>query len=133
MPMQLDHVGIAVPDLAAAIDRWRPLVGPPDSPPELVPSNRVRVAFITVGDTHVELLEPSEPTSPVAKFLEQRGPGVHHLAFHVPSVDSALSEVRSRGDRVVDERARTGARGRKVGFAHPSAFGGVLVEFVEGP
>lgn len=131
--MQLDHVGIAVPDLAAAIERWRPLVGSPESGPELVPSNRVRVAFVSVGDTHIELLEPSEPTSPVAKFLEQRGPGVHHLAFHVPSVDAALAEVRSRGDRVVDEHARPGARGRRVGFAHPSAFGGVLVEFVEGP
>jgi methylmalonyl-CoA epimerase len=131
--MQLDHVGIAVPDLAAAIERWRPLVGAPDSGPELVPSNRVRVAFVSVGDTHIELLEPSEPASPVAKFLEQRGPGVHHLAFHVRSVDAALSEVRSRGERVVDEHARAGARGRKVGFAHPSAFGGVLVEFVEGP
>lgn len=131
--MQLDHVGIAVPDLAAAIERWRPLVGPPESAPEVVASNRVRVAFVSVGDTHIELLEPADPTSPVAKFLEQRGPGVHHLAFHVPSVDAALADVRSRGERVVDEHARAGARGRRVGFAHPSAFGGVLVEFVEGP
>jgi methylmalonyl-CoA/ethylmalonyl-CoA epimerase len=131
--MQLDHVGIAVPDLAAAIDRWRPLVGAPESGPEEVASNRVRVAFVSVGDTHLELLEPSDPTSPVARFLEQRGPGVHHLAFRVPSVDAALAEVRSRGERVVDERGRPGARGRTVGFAHPSAFGGVLVEFVEGP
>ncbi len=131
--MQLDHVGIAVSDLATAIERWRPLVGAPGSEPELVPSNRVRVAFVAAGDTHVELLEPSDPTSPVAKFLEQRGPGVHHLAFRVPSVDAALAEVRSRGERTVDERARPGARGRRVGFAHPAAFGGVLVEFVEGP
>jgi methylmalonyl-CoA epimerase len=131
--VQLDHIGIAVPDLAAAIERWGPLVGAPEAAPELVPSNRVRVAFVSVGDSHVELLEPADPTSPVAKFLEQRGPGVHHLAFRVPSVDAALAEVRARGDRVVDERARAGARGRRVGFAHPSAFGGVLVEFVEGP
>ncbi|HTZ61935.1 MAG TPA: methylmalonyl-CoA epimerase [Thermoplasmata archaeon] len=131
--MQLDHVGIAVPDLAAALERWQPLVGPPESPPEVVPSNRVRVAFLAVGATHVELLEPSDPQSPVARFLESRGPGVHHLAFHVPSVDAALAEVKARGERVVDERARPGARGRRVGFAHPSAFGGVLVEFVEGP
>jgi methylmalonyl-CoA epimerase len=131
--MPLDHVGIAVPDLTAAIERWRPLVGAPESPPEVVASNRVRVAFVAVGDTHLELLEPIDPSSPVARFLEQRGPGVHHLAFHVPSVDAALAEVRSRGERVVDEHARPGARGRRVGFAHPSAFGGVLVEFVEGP
>jgi methylmalonyl-CoA/ethylmalonyl-CoA epimerase len=131
--VQLDHVGIAVPDLAAAIEQWRPLVGPPESAPEEVPSNRVRVAFVAVGDTHIELLEPTDPTSPVAKFLESRGSGVHHLAFHVPSVAASLAEVKARGGRLVDERPRPGARGRRVGFAHPSAFGGVLVEFVEGP
>jgi methylmalonyl-CoA/ethylmalonyl-CoA epimerase len=131
--VQLDHIGIAVPDLAAAIERWRPLVGAPESAAELVPSNRVRVAFVAVGDSHIELLEPADASSPVAKFLAQRGPGVHHLAFHVPSVDAALAAVRSRGERVVDEHARPGARGRRVGFAHPTAFGGVLVEFVEGP
>jgi methylmalonyl-CoA epimerase len=130
--MQLDHVGIAVPDLAAAIEQWRPVVGGPEGAPEVVPSNRVRVAFVSVGDTHIELLEPTEPGSPVARFLESRGAGVHHLAFRVPSVDAALADVRSRGGRLVDERARPGARGRRVGFAHPSAFGGVLVEFVEG-
>lgn len=126
-------MGVAVPNLAAAIEHWRPLVGPPEGPPEEVPSNRVRVAFIAVGETHLELLEPTDATSPVARFLESRGPGVHHLAFSVPSVDAALAEVRDRGERVVDEHARPGARGRRVGFAHPAAFGGVLVEFVEGP
>jgi len=130
--MQLDHVGIAVPDLAAAIEQWRPVVGAPEAAPEVVPSNRVRVAFVSVGDTHIELLEPTESGSPVARFLESRGAGVHHLAFRVPSVDAALADVRSRGGRLVDERARPGARGRRVGFAHPSTFGGVLVEFVEG-
>jgi methylmalonyl-CoA epimerase len=131
--LKLDHVGIAVPNLAEAIERWRPLLGSPEGPPEVVPSNRVRVAFLSAGETHIELIEPADPTSPVAKFLENRGPGVHHLAFHVPSVDAALAEVLQRGGRVVDEHARSGARGRRVGFAHPSAFGGALVEFVEGP
>ncbi len=131
--LKLDHVGIAVPDLAEAIERWRPLVGAPESAPEEVPSNRVRVAFVSVGETHIELLQPADAASPVARFLESRGPGVHHLAFAVPSVDAALAEVRNRGGRTVDERARPGARGRRVGFAHPSTFGGVLVEFVEGP
>ncbi|MGC2358939.1 MAG: VOC family protein, partial [Thermoplasmata archaeon] len=99
--MKLDHVGIAVPDLAAAIERWRPLTGPPDGPPEEVASNRVRVAFMAVGETHVELLEPTDPSSPVARFLETRGSGVHHLAFTVPNVDAALTEVQRRGERVV--------------------------------
>jgi methylmalonyl-CoA/ethylmalonyl-CoA epimerase len=131
--MELDHVGVAVPALAPALAQWRPLLGEPESPPEDVLSSRVRVAFLTVGGTHVELLEPLDPGSPIAKFLESRGPGVHHLAFAVPSVERALAEVRERGGRVVDEHPRPGARGRRVGFAHPSAFGGVLVEFVEGP
>jgi methylmalonyl-CoA epimerase len=130
---ELDHVGIAVERLAEATERWRPLLGTPDAAPEEVPSNRVRVAFFSVGGTHVELLEPMDPDSPVAKFLAARGPGVHHVAFHVPSVDRALSEVAASGGRLVDKVARPGARGRRVGFAHPSAFGGVLVEFVEGP
>jgi methylmalonyl-CoA epimerase len=128
---ELDHIGIAVPDLAAALELWRPLAGAPAHPPELVPSNRVRVAFLTAGDSHIELLEPSEPGSPVAKFLDSRGPGVHHLAFRVPSVDRALEQVRAQGGRTVDQTSRPGARGRRVGFAHPTAFGGVLVEYVE--
>jgi methylmalonyl-CoA/ethylmalonyl-CoA epimerase len=131
--MELDHVGIAVTHLDTALARWKPVLGSPSAPPEVVPSNRVRVAFLEAGGTHVELLEPTEPDSPVAKFLASRGEGVHHLAFHVPSVDDALAALVARGDRVVDRTARPGARGRRVGFAHPSAFGGVLVEYVEGP
>ena len=130
---ELDHVGIAVPSLDEALALWPPLAESSPSAPEFVPSNRVRVAFLTVGGAHIELLEPSEPASPVARFLASRGPGVHHLAFHVPSVRRALEEVRERGGRTVDDGPRPGARGRTVGFAHPSAYGGVLVEFVEGP
>jgi len=130
---ELDHVGIAVPNLAEALVHWRPIAGEPECPPEEVPSNRVRVVFLTVGGTHIELLEPTDPSAPVGKFLASRGPGIHHLAFHVPSVDRALAEVAARGGKLVDAAARPGARGRRVGFAHPAAFGGVLVEFVEGP
>jgi methylmalonyl-CoA epimerase len=131
--VQLDHVGIAVRDLGAATTRWRALLGGREAPAEEVPSNRVRVLFLEAGAVHIELLEPLGPDSPVARFLEQRGEGVHHLAFHVPSVDTALSELAARGEPLVDRVARPGARGRRVGFAHPRAFGGVLVEFVEGP
>ncbi len=131
--MRIDHVGIAVPNLAQAIDRWKPLLGGPDSPPEELPSQRVRIAFVRAGESHIELLEPTAPDSPVGRFLASRGEGIHHLAFRVPSVDDALAGVVRRGDRVVDPTGRPGARGRRVGFAHPSAFGGVLVEFVEVP
>jgi len=131
--VELDHVGIAVSDLARAAGRWTPIAGAPDHPPEVVPGQGVRVAFLTAGAVHIELLEPTGPESAVGRFIAKRGEGLHHLAFRVPSVDRALQELLGRGERVVDERARAGARGRRVGFAHPSAFGGVLVEFVEGP
>jgi methylmalonyl-CoA/ethylmalonyl-CoA epimerase len=131
--VKLDHVGIAVSNLTEALARWTPLLGAPDAAPEEVPSNRVRVSFLSAGETHIELLEPTDPDAPVAKFLASRGEGIHHLAYHVPSVNAALDDVVRRGGRVVDRAARPGARGRRVGFAHPSAFGGVLVEFVEGP
>ncbi len=131
--MELDHVGIAVTDLDASLARWAPLLGSPESGPEDVPSQRVRVAFLTAGGTHVELVAPTSPDSAVGKFLSARGEGVHHLAFRVPSVADALADLLRRNERVVDRVPRPGARGRRVGFAHPSAFGGVLVEFVEGP
>jgi methylmalonyl-CoA/ethylmalonyl-CoA epimerase len=131
--MELDHVGIAVSDLELALRRWAPLLGPPDGPPEEVPSNRVRVVFLKMGPSFVELVTPLDAESPVAKFLANRGEGIHHVAFRVPSVARALQEVLDRGDRVVDKVSRPGARGHRVGFAHPSAFGGVLVEFVGGP
>lgn len=130
--MELDHVGIAVRELGRANTLWRTLLGEADGPVEEVPSNRVRVAFYRTGDVEVELLEPTAADSPVGRFLEARGEGIHHLAFRVANVEKALAEVEAHGGKVVDRHARPGARGRKVGFAHPSAFGGVLVEFVEG-
>jgi methylmalonyl-CoA/ethylmalonyl-CoA epimerase len=131
--MRVDHIGIAVKDLAAALAKWQPVLGTAPSAPELVASNRVWVTFLESGRTHFELLQPSDPESPIAKFIAHRGEGMHHVAFHVPSVNEALADLVRRGERVVDTEARPGARGRQIGFAHPSAFGGVLVEFVEGP
>jgi len=130
---KLDHVGIVVANLTEAIERWRPVLGPPKSPPEDVPGSGVRVVFLSAGETHVELVEPSGPNSPVSKFLESRGGGIHHLAFAVPDVDAALAEVARRGGRLIDPHGRPGARGRRVGFCHPAAFGGVLVEYVGEP
>jgi methylmalonyl-CoA/ethylmalonyl-CoA epimerase len=129
--MKLDHVGIAVANISEALEHWRPLFGEPTSPPEEVPGGGVRVAFLDAGAIHIELVEPTGPNSPVSKFLATRGGGIHHLAFAVPDVDGALAEVARRGGRLIDLHGRPGARGRRVGFAHPSAFGGVLVEYVE--
>ena len=129
--MELEHIGIAVTDLARATERWRTVAGEPDGPPEVVAGQAVRVAFLPAGPIEVELLEPTSPESPVGRFVSKRGEGLHHLAFRVPSVDDALADLLRRGEKVVDRVGRKGARGRTVGFAHPSAFGGVLVEFVE--
>lgn len=130
--MQIDHLGIAVPDLAEALAQWVPIVGAAASVPETVPSQRVRVAFVDVGGTHLEFLEPTDPDAPVAKFLAERGGGLHHVAFRVEDVTQHLLALESKGYRLIDRAARPGARGRRVGFVHPKSVGGVLVEFVEG-
>ncbi|HLY76311.1 MAG TPA: methylmalonyl-CoA epimerase, partial [Thermoplasmata archaeon] len=127
----VDHLGIAVRSLSATTGRWEKLLGASASAPEEVSSQSVRVAFLEAGPTHIELLEPTGPDSPVGRFLESRGEGIHHVAFAVPSVNEQLSALLARGERVIDRAGRPGARGRVVGFAHPAAFGGVLVEFVE--
>lgn len=129
--MKLDHIGIVVASIPEALERWKSILGTPPSPPEEVPGGGVRVAFLSAGESHVELVEPTGPNSPVSKFLATRGGGLHHIAFAVPSVDAALAEVARNGGRLLDEHGRPGARGRRVGFCHPSAFGGVLVEYVE--
>ncbi|MGI0052916.1 MAG: methylmalonyl-CoA epimerase [Thermoplasmata archaeon] len=129
--MQIDHLGIAVADLAAALPRWERSLGGAASPPEVVTSQKVRVAFLEVGETHLEFLEPTDPTSGLFRFLAQRGEGMHHLAFRVRSVDQKLAELAQEGVRLIDTVSRPGARGRRVGFVHPSGFGGTLVEFVE--
>ena len=129
--MKLDHVGIAVSDLPSALARWRPLLGAPTGPSEEIPAQGVRVAFLSGDAARVELLEPLEPDSAIRRFLKGHDEALHHLAFSVPDVDHALADLLARGERVVDRVGRPGAEGRRVGFAHPAAFGGVLVEFVE--
>ncbi|HYK93515.1 MAG TPA: methylmalonyl-CoA epimerase [Thermoplasmata archaeon] len=131
--MKVDHLGIAVKSLRDSLPVWEATLGTRGSPPEEVPSQRVRVSFLEAGEPHLELLEPTAEGSAVARFLADRGEGMHHVAFAVPRVDDALAAVEQRGGRLVDRVGRPGARGRRVGFAHPSAHHGVLVEFVEGP
>lgn len=131
--MEVDHLGIAVASLDEALPVWGPIAGARTTEPELVPTQRVRVAFLEVDGTHLELLEPTDPDSPVGKFLRERGGGLHHIAFRVPDVTRQLQELEAAGYRLIDRAARPGARGRRVGFVHPRSVGGVLVEYVEGP
>jgi methylmalonyl-CoA epimerase len=129
--LPVDHLGIAVRSLSEAVPRWEKVLGASASPPEVVESQRVRVSFLAAGETHLELLEPTSPESTIARFLEKRGEGLHHVAFRVPDLPRHLAELRAQGVRLLDETPRAGARGRWVAFAHPSSLGGVLTEFVQ--
>jgi methylmalonyl-CoA/ethylmalonyl-CoA epimerase len=123
---RIDHLGIAVPRLDEATSAWEAL-GFRVEHREEVPSERVRTAFLPVGESHLELLEPTEADSVIGRFLEKRS-GVHHVCIEVEDVDAALAELKEKGVRLVDETPRIGAGGCRVAFVHPKATGGVLLE-----
>ena len=124
---RLDHVGIAVASIEESLDVYRAL-GLAESGRETVESQGVVTAFLPLGDTRLELLEPKDADSPVAKFLAKRGPGVHHLCFAVEDLERALADLKKRGFRLVNESPVPGAGGKRVAFLHPSAGHGVLIE-----
>ena len=129
----LDHIGIAVKDRAAALAFYRDALGLEVEAPEEVPLQRVRAEFIPVGGAKLELLEATAPDSPIAAFLEKRGPGLHHITLRVDDVAAALAHLKARGARLIDEHPRPGAEGSLVAFIHPSAAHGVLVELKQSP
>jgi len=129
---RIDHIGIAVQDLEAAMRPWVEGLGLKVAAVETLESERVKVAMLPVGETKLELLQPTSPESAIAKFIEKRGTGIHHIAFHVESAAAALEALKVAGVPLIDQAPRQGAGGMKVGFAHPKGFGGVLVEVVEG-
>jgi methylmalonyl-CoA epimerase len=124
----LDHVGIAVQDLDAALAFYRGALGLEIEPPEEVPSQRVRAHFMPVGESSLELLEATAPESPIAAFVHKRGPGLHHITLRVEDIAAAIAQLKARGTRLIDERPRPGAEGALVAFIHPAAAHGVLVE-----
>ena len=124
----LDHIGIAVKDLPAALAFYRDALGLEIDPPEEVTSQRVRAHFVPVGESKLELLEATAPDSPIAKYVEKRGPGLHHITLRVEDIHAALAELKARGAKLVDEQPRPGAEGALVAFIHPAATHGVLVE-----
>ncbi len=129
---RIDHIGIAVPDLETALAPYVEGLGIQVAHREEVATQSVRVAMMPVGETNIELLEPTAEDSPIAKFLESRGPGIHHIAIAVDDIEAAMERMNAAGVRMIDTVPRPGAGGTKVAFAHPKAFGGVLVELVEG-
>ena len=134
---RLAHVGVAVPSIADALAFYRDVLNltPPPRPPET--ADGATIVSLPLGEgegeggTDIELLEPSDPNGPVAKFLAKRGPGIHHLCFRVPDLDQALARCRAAGYRLVDELPRRGADGRRIAFLHPKATAGILLELTE--
>lgn len=128
---RIDHIGVAVEDLDAALPLWRDHFGMELAHRETVQEQGVEAALLDVGENHVELLAPLGPDTPVGKFLAKRGPGLHHVAYQVPDIDAALETVRGAGLRLIDEKPRIGIRQSRVAFLHPGATGGVLTEIVQ--
>ena len=126
--MKLDHIGIAVEDLEKAITLYRDVLGMEVSEPEDLPERKLRISFVDVGGAKVELLCPTDPESAVGKFLQKKGPGIHHLCYEVPDVAKQLVELKAKGVKLIDEAPRPGAHHTLVAFLHPAAAMGVLVE-----
>ena len=131
MLANVDHVGIAVEDLDAAIELYRDQLGMPLVHRETVTEQGVEAVLLDVGDSHVELLAPLDPDTAVGKFLARRGPGLHHVAYRVDDVERTLTQLADAGMRLIDERPRAGIRGSRVAFVHPASTGGVLTEIVQ--
>ena len=128
---KLDHVGIAVEKLDAALPVWEGVLGMVLAGTEEVVEQKVRTAFLPVGGSEIELLEPMDAESPIAKFIALKGQGVQHLAFRVSDLDAALAELKAKGVRLIDETPRRGAGGARIAFLHPKSTGGVLIELCE--
>ena len=124
----LDHIGIAVARSAAALAFYRDALGLEVEASEDVASQRVRAHFVPVGESSLELLEATAPDSAIARYLEKRGPGLHHITLRVDDISAALTQLKARGVRLIDEQPRPGAEGALVAFIHPSSAHGVLVE-----
>jgi methylmalonyl-CoA/ethylmalonyl-CoA epimerase len=127
----IDHVGVAVQSIDSALALYRDALGMPLVHRETIAEQGVDAALLDVGDGHIELLEPLGPQTTVGKFLARKGPGLHHVAYRVASVQETLDACRAAGLRLIDETPRTGIRGSQVAFLHPASTGGVLTEIVQ--
>ena len=128
MKAVLDHIGIAVKDLSAALAFYRDALGLDIEAPEEVASQRVRAHFVPVGEAKLELLEATAADSPIAKYVDKRGPGLHHITLRVDDIEAALAQLKAHGAKLIDQKPRPGAEGSLVAFVHPASAHGVLVE-----
>lgn len=129
MSTKIAHIGIAVRSIAEIVPFYRDVLDLPESP--LDDSDGARITGLTAGESLVELLEATDPASPIAKFIEKRGPGIHHICFAVDDIDATLERCRAAGIRLIDSSPRRGAEGKRIAFLHPSGTAGVLVELSE--
>ncbi|MBN1132581.1 MAG: methylmalonyl-CoA epimerase [Bacteroidales bacterium] len=128
-PTHIEHIGIAVENLDEALSFYRDVLGLECYAVEEVADQKVRTAFFRLGDTKIELLESTDPEGPVGKFIEKKGPGLHHIAFAVEDVGVALADAGKKGIRMIDREPRSGAENLQIGFLHPKSTFGVLTEF----
>lgn len=131
MVNKLDHIGIAVKDLQATLKFYEETLGLKSTGIEVVEEQKVRVAFLPIGDTEVELLESIEEDGPIAKFIAKNGEGIQHMAYRVDNIEEAIAEMIKKGVRMIDEKPRYGAGGAKIAFCHPKSTSGVLVELCQ--
>lgn len=131
MIKKVDHIGIAVKDLDETLKFYEDVLGIKAQGNEVIEEQKVRVAFLPIGDTEIELLESTEENGPVSKFIEKKGEGIQHIAYKVDDIDKAVEEMKSKGIRMIDEKPRYGAGGAKIAFLHPKSTFGVLIELCE--
>lgn len=129
--MKINHLGIATKGIDDALKFWSDALGLENVHTEIVEDQKVRVAMLPIGESRVELLEPTSDDSPISKFLEKRGGGIHHIAIEVDDIEASLAQLKSKGMRLIDESPRIGAEGCLVAFVHPAATNGVLLELVQ--
>ncbi len=131
MVKKVDHIGIAVKSIERSLPFYTDILRLPLLHIEQIASQKVKVAFIQAGETKLELLEPISEDSTIAKFIEKRGEGIHHVALGVDSIEERIQEMKENGIRMIDEKSRPGAHGTQVAFMHPKSTGGVLFEFCQ--
>lgn len=129
--MKINHLGIATKGIDEALKFWENALGLENVHTEIVEDQKVRVAMLPLGESRIELLEPTSEDSPITKFLEKRGGGIHHIAVEVEDIEAALAKLKREGARLIDETPRIGAEGCLVAFVHPSSANGVLLELVQ--
>lgn len=129
--MKINHLGIATKGIEEALKFWEGALGLENVHTETVEDQKVRVAMLPIGETRIELLEPTSADSPISKFLEKRGGGIHHIAVEVENIEASLAKLKANGMRLIDESPRIGAEGCLVAFVHPSSANGVLLELTQ--